>query len=223
LIYQRIFHHQEQYFIGLIPGKKMECGKKYYKHYGVFQETLGKKKTIPTLLIADSQAVKNTGSAHQKGFCNYKCTNGIKRHLLTDVLGCPPMIEITTANISDDQGFVNLITTYIKYFKEKPVNTKKITILLDNGYHPLKIMEKLKIIYPQISTKITLKVTPKPLKDKENPGFKPVHKRWIVEVANSISDKCRVLWKNCEKYLDTSKCKVQICFIRVMLLRLRPA
>jgi hypothetical protein len=132
------------------------------------------------------------------------------------------MIEITTANVSDDQGFVNLIEANIEFFKAKTVNTKKITFLLDNGYHPLIIMEKLKLIYPQIRSKIKLKVTPKPVKDKENPGFKPVHKRWIVEQANSIIEKCRVLWKNCEKYLNTSKCKVQLCFIRVMLLRLRP-
>jgi hypothetical protein len=30
------------------------------------------------------------------------------------------------------------------YFKSKPVNIPKITILLDNGYHPQKIMEELK-------------------------------------------------------------------------------
>jgi Transposase DDE domain len=171
--------------------------------------SLGEKNKLPTVLIADSQAVKNSGSAHEKGFCVYKCINGIKRHLVTDVLGCPPMIEITTANVSDDQGLVQLITTYIEFFKQKPVNIKKITFLVDNGYHPLKIYESLIKIYPGIKTKLKIKVTPKPVKDNENPGFKPVHKRWIVEQANSFIDKCRCLWKNCERYLETSKCKVQ--------------
>ena len=38
------------------------------------------------LLIIDSQAVKNTcnASVESKGFCHYKCTNGIKRHLAVD-------------------------------------------------------------------------------------------------------------------------------------------
>ena len=36
----------------------------------------------PTLIIIDSQAVKNTcnASVKSKGFCTYKATNGIKRH-----------------------------------------------------------------------------------------------------------------------------------------------
>jgi hypothetical protein len=38
------------------------------------------------LLIIDSQAVKNTcnASVQSKGFCFYKATNGIKRHLAID-------------------------------------------------------------------------------------------------------------------------------------------
>ena len=41
------------------------------------------------LLIVDSQVVKNTDTAsiETKGFCHYKKTNGIKRHLCVDTLG----------------------------------------------------------------------------------------------------------------------------------------
>ena len=48
-----------------------------------------KKKETPTVLIGDSQVVKNTDTAsiETKGFCNYKKTNGIKRHLCVDTLG----------------------------------------------------------------------------------------------------------------------------------------
>lgn len=44
-----------------------------------------------TLIIIDSQAVKNTcnASVESKGFCKYKATNGIKRHLAVDTLGFP--------------------------------------------------------------------------------------------------------------------------------------
>ena len=42
-------------------------------------------------MMIDSQAVKNTcnASIESKGFCFYKCTNGIKRHLAVDILGFP--------------------------------------------------------------------------------------------------------------------------------------
>lgn len=180
------------------------------------------KKDTPTLLICDSQAVKNTDTAdiETKGFCSYKFTNGIKRHLMVDVLGTPFSLKCTPANISDDKGLIDLIEDKIDFFKQKPVNTKKITILLDNGYHKDKLEKELKLIYPQILTKIKLKITPKPAKDKANPGFKPVHKRWIIERSNSWMDKCRSLWKNCEGQIETSEAKIRLCFIRLILRRL---
>ena len=50
-----------------------------------------KKPKWTTLIIIDSQAVKNTcnASVESKGFCFYKATNGIKRHLAVDSLGFP--------------------------------------------------------------------------------------------------------------------------------------
>jgi transposase len=47
-----------------------------------------KKSKWTRLLIIDSQAVKNTknAGAESRGFCFYKCTNGIKRHLAVDTL-----------------------------------------------------------------------------------------------------------------------------------------
>ncbi len=108
----------------------------------------------------------------------------------------------------------------IDYFKQKTVNTKKITILLDNGYHKEKLEKELKEIYPQILTKIRIQITPKPSKDKDNPGFKPVHKRWVVERTNAWSEKCRKLCKNCEKLISTSIAKLHLCTIRLQIKRL---
>ncbi|MEP0791419.1 hypothetical protein NDI42_20410 [Funiculus sociatus GB2-C1] len=56
--------------------------------------------------MIDSQAVKNTcnASVESKGFCFYKCTNGIKRHLAVDTLGFLFFTHCTKANVSDDQG-----------------------------------------------------------------------------------------------------------------------
>lgn len=68
--------------------------------------TVPKKPKWTRLLIIDSQAVKNTchARAETKGFCHYKCTNGIKRHLAVDTLGLPFFTHCTKANITDDQG-----------------------------------------------------------------------------------------------------------------------
>ncbi len=88
------------------------------------------------MLIIDSQAVKNTcnASAASKGYCFYKSTNGIKRHLAVDTLGFPLCTHCTKANVSDDTGLIEMLTLNIDYFKSKPVNFPKTTILLDHGY-----------------------------------------------------------------------------------------
>ncbi len=38
--------------------------------------------------------------------------------------------------MSDDQGLIELLSHNLDYFRAKPVNIPKITILLDHGYHP---------------------------------------------------------------------------------------
>ncbi|MDB9424197.1 transposase [Microcystis aeruginosa CS-564/01] len=102
-----------------------------------------------------------------KGFCFYKYTNGIKRHLATDSLGFPFFAHCTHANLSDDQGLIELLTRGIDYFKLKPSELPKTTILLDNGYHPDKIEKELVKVYPEIMTKIQFELSPKPLKTEK--------------------------------------------------------
>jgi len=89
-------------------------------------------------MMIDSQAVKNTCNASiaSKGYCFYKATNGIKRHLAVDTLGFPFFTHCTKASLSDDAGLIEMLSKNIDYFKSKPVDVPKITILLDHGYHP---------------------------------------------------------------------------------------
>jgi transposase len=178
------------------------------------------KKELPTLLLLDSQAVDNTDTGRNKGFCHYKKTNGMKRHLCTDVLGNILFAHCTPANITDDKGLIQIIKDNLKFFKKKKVNTPKVTVLLDNGYHKPKLEKELQKIYPQIFTKIRIKITPKPTTNKENPGFKPVHKRWVIDRTNAWVEKCRILWKNCEKLIETSVAKLHLCTIRLQIKRL---
>ena len=100
--------------------------------HGKVREQIQKKPKWTTLIIIDSQAVKNTcnASVTSKGFCSYKATNGIKRHLAVDTLGFPFFTHCTKANVSDDAGLIEMLTLNIDYFKSKPVNIPKIPILL---------------------------------------------------------------------------------------------
>jgi hypothetical protein len=178
------------------------------------------------LIIIDSQAVKNTGNAgvDSKGYCFYKSTNGIKRHLAVDTLGFPFFTHCTRANISDDVGLIEMLTLNIDYFKSKPVNVPKITILLDHGYHPDYLIEKLKLVYPQIMRKIRFELSTKPSKQQKTAqgktGFVPARARWVIERSNAWMERCKSLVKNFERTLSHATTKLNLCFVRLMLKRL---
>jgi hypothetical protein len=126
--------------------------------------TSQKKTKWTRLLLIDSQAVKNTcnASVESKGFCFYKATNGIKRPLAVDTLGFPFFVHCTKANVLDDQGLnafggakpYEMWANNIDYFKARPNDLLKLTILVDSGYHPAVLTTALEQIYPPIMTKI---------------------------------------------------------------------
>ena len=177
-------------------------------------------------MIIDSQAVKNTCNAgvDSKGYCLYKATNGIKRHLAVDTLGFPFFTHCTRANVSDDAGLLEMLIQNIDYFKSKPVNIAKVTILIDHGYHPEHLSEELKQVYPQIMTKIRFELSRKPSKAEKvaqgKSGFVPVSARWVIERSNAWMERCKILVKNFERTLANATTKLNLCFIRLMVKRL---
>jgi transposase len=50
--------------------------------------------------------------------------------------------------------------------------------------------------------------------------FAVLPKRWIVERSFAWLEKCRQLWKNCERKLNTSLQMIHLAFLRLMLRRL---
>ena len=173
--------------------------------------------------------MKNTcnASVDSKGFCFYKATNGIKRHLAVDTLGFPFFTLCTPANVSDDDGLIELLSQNMDYFRAKPVNIPKITIMLDNGYHPDKLKEELESEYPQIMQKIKFELSPKPSKAEKaasgKTGFVPVVARWVVERSNAWMERCKSLIKNFERTLSNATAQLNLCFVRLMFKRLAAA
>jgi len=185
-----------------------------------------KKPKWTTLIIVDSQATKNTcnASVETKGFCFYKSTNGIKRHLGIDSLGFPLFTHCTKASVSDDMGLIEMFEANIDYFKAKPVNIPKITVMVDHGYNPEYLTKELEKIYPQIMTKIRFKVAPKMSKQEKQAqgisGFVVIPMRWIVESSNAWVERCKSLVKNFDRTLANANSRLKLCFIRLMLKRI---
>lgn len=166
--YSPVFWHYKQWRVdGVLEGMMSAL------HSQVRQQAK-KNRSGQDCWSSTSLAVKNTctASIESKGFCHYKCTNGIKRHLAVDTLGLPFFTHCSKASVTDDQGLIELLSHNLDYFRAKPVNIPKITILLDHGYHPNTISTALEKLYPQVLTKIEVNLHLSRRKPKKQPKAK---------------------------------------------------
>lgn len=155
--------------------------------------------------IVDAQSVKNTDTAEEKGYDAGKKVSGIKRHIAVDTNGLPHGIAVTTADVSDRDGAILLAKTA----KKNLANVTKM--LVDGGYRGEKFATEIKNI---------LGATVEVVKRNELHKFAVLQKRWVVERSFGWLEKCRRLWKNCERKLSTSKQMVVMAFLSLLLKRL---
>jgi len=158
---------------------------------------------LTSFLIVDAQSVKNTDSAEQKGYDAGKKVSGIKRHIAVDTQGLPHAIAITTAEVTDRNGALQAIARCTR-------NLGRVqSLLVDGGYSGEPFAE---------AVKERLKATVQVVKRNELHTFAVLPKRWVVERSFGWLEKCRRLWKNCERKLNTSLQLVHLAFL-VLLLR----
>ena len=162
------------------------------------------RSEAPSLLIVDAQSVKNTDSAPQGGFDGGKQIKGIKRHIAVDTEGLPHAAYVTTANVNDRIGALSM------FQRAEMDNVQLETVLVDGGYTGEDFADGIGII---LGIKVEV------AKRNELHEFKVLPKRWIVERSFAWLDKCRRLWKNCEKKLNTSLQFVNLAFLVLILRR----
>ena len=91
-----------------------------------------------SFIIVYAQSVKNTDTAENKGDDGGKPVSGIKRHIAVDTQGVPHAVHITTANITDREGAVEMIGDA----KENLEDVKNV--LADTGYSGEKFSLEIK-------------------------------------------------------------------------------
>jgi transposase len=155
--------------------------------------------------IVDAQSVKNTDTAREKGYDAGKKVSGIKRHIVVDTNGLLHGVEVTTANVTDRDGAILLAKRSRKNLSE----VKKL--LVDGGYSGEKFAKEIKEI---------LKAKVEVVKRSELHKFAVLPRRWVVERSFAWLEKCRRLWKNCERKLETSRQMIMLAFISLLLKRL---
>jgi len=162
------------------------------------------RKEYTSFCIIDAQSVKNTDTAASKGYDAGKKVSGIKRHIAVDTQGLPHAIHITTANTTDRIGA-------LEAFRLNTASLQSIqTVLADGGYTGEVFATEVKNI---------LGASVQIAKRNELHTFTVIPKRWVVERSFAWLDKCRRLWKNCERKLNTSLHMVVLAFLTLLLRR----
>ncbi len=154
--------------------------------------------------IIDAQSIQNACTAEEKGYDAGKKVSGIKHHLVVDTQGLPHALIVTTANISDRDGALEMVALNLDNLSA----VKKF--LVDGGYSGEKFADAIKHL---CGAEVEV------VKRNELHKFVVLPKRWVVERAFGWLDHCRRLWKNCERLLHNSLQMFILAFISVLIRR----
>ena len=116
----------------------------------------------------------------------------------------PYGVSVTTANVTDRNEAIEMFSQ-----TELSLPTLK-KVLCDGGYTGEEFASRIKEL-----TGADVEIA----KRSELHKFVVMPKRWIVERSFGWLDKCRRLWKNCERLLETTLNMVKLAFVSVILKR----
>ena len=129
---------------------------------------------------------------------------GVKIHIAVDIFGFPYVCGITTANVTDRNGAIEMFSQ--PYY---PLSRLE-KLLFDGAYTGDDFADKIKTL---VGAEVEV------VKRSELHTFAVIPKRWIVERSFAWLDKCRLLWKNCERLLSSTLAFVKFAFLSIILKR----
>lgn len=152
----------------------------------------------------DAQSVKNTDTAQRKGYDAGKKVSGIKRHIAVDTQGFPHAIAVTTADVNDRNGAL------LMFLLNEDGLSEVRNVLVDGAYTGARFQD---LVFRILGATVQI------VKRHEMHKFAVIPKRWVVERSFAWLEKCRRLWKNCERKLDTSEQFIVLAFLSLLLKR----
>ena len=111
---------------------------------------------------------------------------------------------VSTANMTDREGALRMIEVCGDRLG------RVLKLLAEGGYTGEKFAEGVKNF---LGAEVEI------AKRNELHTFAVIPKRWVVERSFGWLEKCRRLWKNCERKLHTSLQMFKLAFIRLLLNR----
>lgn len=156
-----------------------------------------------SLGILDSQSVRWGNNRSLNSYDGNKKVKGIKRHVIVDKNGFLIAVMVTVAHIHDSKAVMLLMRLLNDLLSSIKV------IIADGGYRG-EIAEQVRRGFGYLIQVVMRS-------DDKKTGFKPTHKRWVVERTFSWFDNDRRLCRNYELLLETSENMAKLNAIKLLL------